>query len=61
MTLEQCKRLVGRRVRIVNPHKGEPDVGVISGVGKLYVSVELTEDLVRNRQAKNIRLLRYEE
>ena len=45
LTLEQYKRLIGRRVRIINPHKGEPDVGPITGVGKLYVTVKLTEKL----------------
>ena len=61
LTLEQYKRLIGRRVRLVNPHKGEPDTGTITGVGKLYITVRLTEELSRNRQAKNLRLLHYEE
>ena len=59
--LEQFKRLVGRRVRLVNSHRGKPVVGVITGVGKLYVTVKLSDDLSRNRQAKNLRLLYYEE
>ena len=61
VTLEQLKRLIGRKVRIVNPHRGEPDVGIVSGVGKLYVTVKLTEELSRNRQAKNLRLIHYHE
>ena len=61
VTLEQLKRLIGRRVRIINPHRGEPDIGTVSGVGKLYVTVKLTKELSRNRQAKNLRLLQYHE
>ena len=61
LTLEQFKRKIGRRVRLINPHKGEPDTGTITGVGKLYITVELTNEVSRNRQAKNLRLLHYEE
>ena len=57
VTLEYCRRHIGDRVRIVNPKRGEPNIGTIVAVGKLYISVQLTPELVRYRQAKNLRLI----
>ena len=60
VTLEYCRRHLGERVRIVNPKRGEPNIGTIVAVGKLYVTVQLTPELSRNRQAKNLRLIENE-
>ena len=57
VSLEQCKQLVGSRVRILNPAKQEPNTGVISAVGKLYVTITLPGGIKRNRISKNLRLI----
>ena len=57
VSLQEYKFYIGRRVRIVNPNKGEPNIGTITAVGKLYITVYLGRDLKRNRIAKNLRLL----
>ena len=61
VTLEYCRHSIGKRVRIINPKRGEPNIGTIVAVGKLYVTVELTPSISRNRQVKNLRLIEYEE
>ena len=60
-TLNYFRGKIGKKVRIVNPRKGEPDVGIITEVGKLYITVQLTPELSRKRQAKNLRILDYED
>ena len=39
VSLEECRSLVGERVRIVNPNSGEPNLGVIKSIGKFFVTV----------------------
>ena len=60
LTLEQYRDCIGQRVRILNPASGEPNVGTITAVGKLYITVKLSSTLSRNRIAKNIRLIQHE-
>ena len=55
--LEESRYLIGRQVRIVNPHKGEKNIGSILAVGKLFITVDLGEGNRRNRVAKNLRLI----
>ena len=35
-SLEEAKKLIGRRVRILNPSKTEPHIGTVAAVGKIY-------------------------
>ena len=56
-TLEESRYLIGRRVRILNPAKHEPNIGTILSVGKVFITVDLGEGLRRNRTAKNIRII----
>ena len=56
-TIEESRYLLGRRVRITNPAKREPNVGKILSVGKLFITVDLGEGLKRNRIAKNLKLI----
>ena len=57
ITLEESRYLIGEQVRIVNPHKGEKNIGSILAVGKLFITVDLGEGTKRNRVAKNLRLI----
>ena len=57
LTLQEYRYSIGKRVRILNPSKGEPNIGTVSAVGKLYITVDLGEGIKRNRIAKNLRLL----
>ena len=56
-TLEESRYLIGRQVRIVNPHKHEKNIGTILSVWKLFVAVDLGEGLRMNRVVKNLRLI----
>ena len=60
VTLEDCKQLIGRNVRIVNPTKGEGNFGHIASVGNQYITVNLKGGIPKRRIAKNIRLLHHE-
>ena len=60
VTLEDCKRLIGKNVRIINPTKGEGNFGHITSVGDLYVTVLLEEGIPKRRIARNLRLLHHE-
>ena len=59
-SLEEGRRLIGRRVRILNPSKNEPYIGTIAAVGKIYVTVELPGGTQRKRFTKNLRLMQHE-
>ena len=58
ISLNECKNLIGKTVRITNPHRGEPDTGMIARVGKLYITVKLPGENYRRRVASNLRLVR---
>ena len=58
--LEESKKLIGRRVKILNPSKNEPNIGTIATVGKIYVTVELPGGIQRKRIPKNLRLVQHE-
>ena len=60
VTTEECRKLIGRRVRIINPGRGETNVGIIESVGKIYITIILPNGTKKVRIAKNIRLLRHE-
>ena len=60
VTLEDCRSLIGRNVRIVNPGKGEGNFGHIKSVGDLYITVSVQGGLERRRIAKNLRLQHHE-
>ena len=60
ITLNECRNLIGSRVRIVNPSPGEPNIGTILKVGKLYITVDLLNGIRRNRISSNLRLLKDE-
>ena len=60
VTLEECRYLIGRRVRIVNPGKGEENFGTIVSTGRLYITVELSDGTKKLRIAKNLRLIDHE-
>ena len=57
VTLDQYRYLLGRQVRIVNPGKGEGNIGTIVGTGKLFVTVDIGNGIKKNRVAKNLRLI----
>ena len=57
VTLEECKSLINRRFRIVNPGQGESNEGRLTAVGKIYATITLPEGLKKQRIAKNIRLI----
>ena len=57
---EDCEDLIGESVRIVNPGKGESDLGYIHSVGKVFVNINIEGGTRKQRIAKNIRLIRYE-
>ena len=56
VTLEQCQKLINRRVRIINPNAGEPDQGYIKPVGSFFVTITKTNGDKIKRAAKNLRL-----
>ena len=58
--LSECKNLIGRKVKILNPKTGEPHIGQISKVGTLYVTVTLPGDIKQRRAAKNLLLIQDE-
>ena len=60
VTLEDCKKLIGKNVRIVNPGKGEGNFGHISAVGELYVTIIIQGGVAKRRIARNIRLLHHD-
>ena len=60
VTTEECRSLIGNRVRIVNPGRGEANTGTIESVGKLYITVALPNGVKKLWIAKNIRLLHHE-
>ena len=60
ISLEECKLLVGKRVRIVNPKHISECFGTIIKVGSLYVTVELPNGEHKKRIASNIRLIQHE-
>ena len=56
-TLEEYRYLIGKRVRIVNPSRGESNVGTIVATGKLFITVDIGNGITKNRVAKNLRLI----
>ena len=60
VTTEECRGLIGRTVRIINPGRGEVGTGIIESVGKLYITIILPNGTKKLRIAKNIRLLHHE-
>ena len=60
VTLEQCRKLINRRVRIINPNGGEPNQGYITGIGTFFVHIKKTNGDRTKRAAKNIRLIHNE-
>ena len=57
LTLEACKSLLGERVHVLNPKRGEPNEGVIYKVGRVFVTVKLTNNETRKRIPSNLRLI----
>ena len=57
VTLEECRYLLGKQVRIVNPGKGEGNIGTIIATGKLFITVDIGSGIKKNRVAKNLRLI----
>ena len=57
ITLEQCRKLIDKRVRIINPNAGEPNEGFIKSVGTFFVTVIKTNGDKTKRAAKNLRLI----
>ena len=60
VTLEQCRKLLNKKVRIINPNAGEPNEGVIRSVGTFFVHVTKTNGDRTKRAAKNLRLIQDE-
>ena len=60
VTLEQCRKLIKRKVRIINPNAGEPNQGYIKSVGTFFVTIIKTDGDKTKRAAKNLRLLQDE-
>ena len=60
VTLEECRGLIGQKVRIINPNSGEPNSGKIKSAGKFFVTVTKDNGDIAKRAAKNLRLIRYE-
>ena len=61
ITKEDCENLLGHEVRIVNPGRNEPDQGYIHSVGKVFITVDIGEGVRKQRIAKNLRLLEYDQ
>ena len=57
VSLIECRTLIGHRVRIINPRRGEPTVGTITKVQALYVTVKLEGGTLRRRIPSNLRLI----
>ena len=58
VSLENCRRLINHKVRIINPPKGESGYGRINGVGTYFVKVTLDSNgTTINRAAKNVRVI----
>ena len=57
VTLEECKSLINRRFRIVNPGQGESNEGRLTGVGKIYATITLPNGQKKQRIAKIYALL----
>ena len=60
VSLEDCRSLIGKRVRIINPTSGEGNLGQIKSVGKFFVTVTKDNGDTTKRAAKNLRLIRHE-
>ena len=60
VTLEQCRSKIGQKVRIINTKPGEPNVGKIHRVGKLYITVKLPDQTLKRRVADNLRLIHHD-
>ena len=60
VSLIECRSLTGHQVRIVNPRRGEPNVGTIVKVQALYVTVKLEGGTLRRRIPSNLRLIENE-
>ena len=58
VSLESYRNLIHRRVRIINPPKGDLGYGIVKGVGTYFVKVILDSNgNTINRAAKNVRLI----
>ena len=60
VTKEDCEGLIGSQVRIVNPGKGESDLGYIHSVGKVFITIVISGGVRKQRIAKNLHLLKDE-
>ena len=60
VSLEECRELIGERVRIINPTSGEPNLGRIKSAGKFFVTITKDNGYTTKRAAKNLRLIRHE-
>ena len=60
VTLEQCRKLVNKKVRILNPNAGEPNYGYIKSAGSFFVTIIKTDGDKTKRAAKNLRLIQDE-
>ena len=60
VTLQKCKKLINKKVRIINPNAGEPNQGYIKSVGTFFVTVTKTNGDKIKRAAKNLRLIQDE-
>ena len=61
LELNVFKKLIGRQVRIVNPNAKGQNLGIVSGVGTLYVLITLPNGESTRRMAKNLRLIEIQE
>lgn len=59
VTIEECKQLIGRQVKVLNPKKGESEFGFIQAVGTRYITLGIPGTKDRRRIAKNIRLVEH--
>ena len=58
LPLEEYRKHIGKKVRILNPKHGDCNYGTVTKVGKLYVLVKLPSGQERKRIASNIRLIK---
>ena len=57
VSLEECRTLINRRVRIINPSSGEPNSGTIKSVGTFFATIVKPNGDKVKRPAKNLRLI----
>ena len=58
LNLEDYRNQIGNQARIINPKRGEDNIGKVTKVGKLYVLVQLPNGETKRRMASNLRLIK---